>query len=135
MEPPKNWVESLGLKRTRPGAFSEADFWRGLIKKYLQPIEKDEKKEKETQTKLIELRWIGYGIFYHSVSIRPSGWRSGNALAFHRCDPGSIPGVGMWDGHVVTKSDRWVSSGHSGFLPHEYHPNANISANEHARLI
>ena len=30
------------------------------------------------------------------------------------------------DGHVVTKSDRWVSSGHSGFLPHEDHPNANM---------
>ena len=27
------------------------------------------------------------------------------------CDPGSIPSVGMWDGHVVTKSDRWVSPG------------------------
>ena len=37
----------------------------------------------------------------------------------------------MWDGHVVTKSDRWFSSGHSGFLPHEDHPNANIGANEH----
>ena len=32
---------------------------------------------------------------------------------------------------VVTKSDRWVSSGHSGFLPQEDHPNANIGANEH----
>ena len=40
-------------------------------------------------------------------------------------------GVGMWDGHVVTKSDRWVSSRHSGFLPHEDHPNANIGDNEH----
>ena len=60
-----------------------------------------------------------------------SGWPSVNALAYHRCDPGSIPDVGMWDGHVVTKSDRWVSSGHSGFLPHEDHPNANIDANEH----
>ena len=39
--------------------------------------------------------------------------------------------VGMRDGHVVTKSDRWVSSGHSGFLPHEDHPYANIGANEH----
>jgi len=29
------------------------------------------------------------------------------------------------DSHVVTKSDRWVSSGH------EDHPNANIGANEH----
>ena len=54
-----------------------------------------------------------------------------NALAPHRCDPGSIPGVGMWDGHVVTKSNRWVSSGYSIFLPHEDHPNANIGANEH----
>ena len=57
--------------------------------------------------------------------------RSVNALASHRCDPGSIPGVGMWDGHLVTKSDSWVSSGHSGFLSHEDHPNANIGANEH----
>ena len=31
-----------------------------------------------------------------------------------------------------TKSDRWVSSGHSGFLLHEDHPNATIGANEHA---
>ena len=30
-----------------------------------------------------------------------------------------------------TKSDRWVSSGHSGFLPHEDHQNAIIGANEH----
>ena len=50
---------------------------------------------------------------------------------FHRCDPGSIPGIGMWDGHVVTKSGRWVSSRYSGFLPHEDHQNANIGANEH----
>ena len=35
------------------------------------------------------------------------------------------------DGHVVTKSDRLVSSGHSGFLQHEDQPNANIGANEH----
>ena len=45
---------------------------------------------------------LGYGIlFYHwsvyhtSVIRRLSGWRSVNALASHRCDPGSIPGVGM----------------------------------------
>ena len=38
----------------------------------------------------------------------------------------------MCDGHVVTKSDMWVSPGHSGFLPHEDHPNANIGANEQA---
>ena len=44
---------------------------------------------------------------------------------------GSIPGVGMWDGHVVTKSDRWFSSGYSSFFPHEDHINANIGANEH----
>ena len=60
-----------------------------------------------------------------------SGWRSLNALASHHCDPGSIPDVGMWDVYVVTKSDRSVSSGYSGFLPHEDHPNANISVNEH----
>ena len=55
----------------------------------------------------------------------------GNALDSHRCDPGWIHGVGMSDSHVVTKSDRWVSSGHSGFLPHEDHRNAIIGANEH----
>ena len=58
-------------------------------------------------------------------------WCSVNALASHRCDPGSIPNVGMWDGDLVTKSDRWVSSGYSGFHLHEDHPNANIGANEH----
>ena len=52
-----------------------------------------------------------------------SGWRSGITLGSHRCDPGSILGIGWWDGHVVTKSDRWVSSGYSGFLPHEDHQN------------
>ena len=60
-----------------------------------------------------------------------SGWCSVNALASHHCYPGSIPGVAMLDGHVATKSGRWVSSGHSGFLPHEEHPNTNIGANEH----
>ena len=72
-----------------------------------------------------------------------SGWRSGNALASHRCNPGSIPSIGMWDGHVrwscemvmwdghvVTKWDRWVSSEYSGFLPQEDHRNANIGAND-----
>ena len=54
-----------------------------------------------------------------------------NALASQRCDPGSIPAIGKWDGHVVTKSDGWVSSEYSGFLPHEDSPNANIGANEH----
>jgi len=39
-----------------------------------------------------------------------------------------IPAI---NGYAVTKSDRWVSSRHSGFLPHEDHPNANIGANEH----
>ena len=34
-------------------------------------------------------------------------------------------------GLVVTKLDWWVSSGYSGFLPHEDHRNANIGANEH----
>ena len=42
--------------------------------------------------------------------IRLSGWRSVNALASHRCDLGSIPGVGMWDGH-------WSPSQASGFPP------------------
>ena len=35
------------------------------------------------------------------------------------------------DGHVVIKSDRWVSSGYSVFLPHEDHANATIGANKH----
>ena len=60
-----------------------------------------------------------------------SGWHSVNTLASHRCDKGSIPGVGMWDGHVVTKSDRLVSSGHVGSLQHDGHLNAYIGANEH----
>jgi len=54
-----------------------------------------------------------------------------NALVSHCSDSGSINGVGMWDGHVVTKSDRWFSSGYSSFFPHEDHINANIGANEH----
>ena len=33
----------------------------------------------------------------------------------------------MWD--MVTKSDRWVSSGRSGFLPHEDDTNTNSGAN------
>ena len=64
-----------------------------------------------------------------SISNSLPGWRSVNALASHRCDLGSIPSVR--DGHVVTKSDRWVSSGYSGFLPHKDHPNSIIGANEH----
>ena len=60
-----------------------------------------------------------------------SDWSSVNAHASYHCDQGSIPGIAMWDGHVVTKSDRWVSSGQSGFPPHEDHPNAIIGANEH----
>ena len=44
---------------------------------------------------------------------------------------GVLPGVGIWDGHVVTKPDRWVSSRYSGFIPREDHSNANIGANEH----
>ena len=35
------------------------------------------------------------------------------------------------DQQLEAKSDRWVSSGHSGFLPHEDHQNAIIGANEH----
>jgi len=42
-----------------------------------------------------------------------------------------VPGVGMWDGHVVTKSDGCISSEYSGFLPHEDHRNINIGAKEH----
>jgi len=40
----------------------------------------------------------------------------------------------MWDGYVVTKLDRWVCSGYSGFLPYEDHRNANIGANEHDKV-
>ena len=80
-----------------------------------------------------ENEWLDNMHTSYSVSMLLclSDWRSGNTLASHRCDPCSIPGVGMWDGRVVTKSDRWVSSGYSGFLPHEDHPNANIGSNEH----
>ena len=62
------------------------------------------------------------------LTVMLSGYCSVKALASHRFDPGSIPGVGILDGHVVTKSDRWISFGHSGFLPHEDHPIANIGA-------
>ena len=39
--------------------------------------------------------------------------------------------LSMLNGHVVTKSGRWVSIGYFGCLPHEDHTNSNISANEH----
>ena len=58
-----------------------------------------------------------------SMSVWLSGWRSVSALASHRCYPGSIPGVCMWDGHVVTRLDRWaffqvlrVSSNHEDLI-------------------
>ena len=79
-----------------------------------------------THASFVKRNWT-----YMYKYVRLSGWRSVNSLASHGCDPGSIPGVGMWDGHVVTKSDSKVSPGHSGFLPHEDHPNANIGANKH----
>lgn len=43
-----------------------------------------------------------------------------NALAPHRCDPGSIPVIDSgWvgEGKVVARSDTWVLSGYFGFLP------------------
>ena len=42
-----------------------------------------------------------------------------------------LQGGDIWDGHVVTKSDRRVFFGNFGFLPYEDHTNANIGANEH----
>ena len=57
-------------------------------------------------------------------------WWSGNGFTSHCCYPGLIPGFGMWDGHVVTKSDTLVSSRYSCLLPHQDHTNANISANK-----
>ena len=41
---------------------------------------------------------------------------------------------GMWDGNVLIKSDRWVSSGYSGFLRHDDHTNAKIGDNEHDKF-
>ena len=38
-------------------------------------------------------------------------------------------GVSVEDA-IVTVSYRWISSGYTGFLPHEDHRNANIGANE-----
>ena len=35
-----------------------------------------------------------------------------------------------WDGHVVIKSGRWVSSEYYGFRPDEDYTNASIGANE-----
>ena len=37
-----------------------------------------------------------------------SDWRSGSALASHCCNLGTIPGFGMCDGFLVTKSGSWV---------------------------
>ena len=39
-----------------------------------------------------------------------SDWHSVNVLASNRCEPGSIPNVGMWDGH-------WSPSQAGGFTP------------------
>ena len=68
----------------------------------------------------VDIYCLSYLVSKWLINCR-SGWRSVNTLASHRCDPDSIPGVGMWDGHVVIKSDRWVSPGYSGLLPHEDH--------------
>ena len=67
-------------------------------------------------------------LFSFCKHILLSGWRKGNALAYHRCDPGSIPGIGMWDGHVVRRVGylRVLR-----FPPTRRPPNANIRANEH----
>jgi len=35
-------------------------------------------------------------------------------FVFRRCDRDSIPDVRMWNGHVVSKSDKWVYVGLSG---------------------
>ena len=34
----------------------------------------------------------------HRAFLGEQGWRSGRALAFHQCGPGSIPGLGVISG-------------------------------------
>jgi len=51
-------------------------------------------------------------------------WRSGKSSPFDTRRR-------MRDGHVVTKSDRWVSSGYSRFFPHEDYTNEIIGTKEH----
>ena len=57
-------------------------------------------------------------------------WHSGNALASHSCDPGSIPGFGMQNAHVVTKLDKLVLSGTSVSF-HTKTTGRQTSTNEH----
>ena len=55
-------------------------------------------------------------------------WRSGKSSPFDTRRR-------MRDGHVVTKSDRWVSSGYSRFFPHEDYTNEIIGTKEHDWII
>jgi len=41
---------------------------------------------------------------------------SGNAYAFHSCDPASIPGIGIRDGYMVTRLDRRVFPRYCSFI-------------------
>ena len=43
---------------------------------------------------------------------------SGNVLASHHSEPGSIPNLSMWDGYVVIRLDRLVSFEYYGFNLH-----------------
>jgi len=38
-------------------------------------------------------------------------WCSGDTLVSHHYNQGLISGVSNLDGHMITKSDRWVFSG------------------------
>ena len=37
-------------------------------------------------------------VYVYRAMDREQGWRSGRALAFHHCGPGSIPGLGVISG-------------------------------------
>ena len=52
------------------------------------------------------------------MSVGEQGWRSGRAIAFHQCGPGSIPGLGVLSGLsllVLYSAPRGFSPGTSVF--------------------
>ena len=52
-------------------------------------------------------------------------------MQYHNLKVASFQSLDIWCRHVVTKSDRWVSSEYYGFLLLVEHTNANIVTNEH----
>ena len=47
---------------------------------------------------LFATRQLAVAILLTPRSLEEQGWRSGRALAFHQCGPGSIPGLGVISG-------------------------------------